>query len=154
MEEALCPPGKEKVVGTWLLLSAMSVLVIILVGGYTRIKNAGLSMTYWKPLSLGFPSSAEEWQKEYQEYQKFPEYKMHGTSMQEFKFIFFMEWFHRMLARSMGLVFLLPLGYFSARGYIRGRLRRVLPVVAALGGVQAGIGWWMVKSGLDKRQDY
>lgn len=68
-------------IGSWLLMSAMSVLVIILVGGYTRIKNAGLSMTYWKPLELSFPSTPEQWDKEYQEYKNFPEYKMHKTTL-------------------------------------------------------------------------
>lgn len=132
----------------------MSVLFIILVGGYTRIKNAGLSMTYWKPLSIKFPKNEEEWSKEYEEYKNFAEYKINKTGLKEFKFIFFMEYFHRMLARSMGLVFVLPLIYFNCRGYIKSRLNKVLIKVGLLGGLQAVIGWWMVKSGLEKKHDY
>ena len=66
--------GKERIVGIWLLASGLSVVLIVLVGGYTRIKNAGLSMAYWKPLSLAFPTSTAAWEKEYTLYKEFPEY--------------------------------------------------------------------------------
>lgn len=127
---------------------ALWVVLIILVGGYTRIKNAGLSMVYWKPLSLAFPRSEEQWQTEYSEYQKYPEYKYNNASLSEFKFIFFLEWFHRVLARGMGIVFVLPLGYFISRGYLKSRMKRTLSLVGLLGLMQGGIGWWMVYSGL------
>lgn len=63
------------------MCSALWVVFIILVGGYTRIKNAGLSMVYWKPLDLRYPSSDEQWNKEYEEYKKYPEYEFHKPSL-------------------------------------------------------------------------
>ena len=73
--------------------------------------------------------------------------------MKGFKYIFFWEWFHRIVGRSIGVIFFTPMIYFFARGYIQPRLRNTLVGMFALGGLQGGIGWWMVKSGLvDKKE--
>ena len=70
-----------------------------------------------------------------------------------FKYIFFWEWFHRIIGRSIGVIFFVPMTYFMARGYIKPHLRNVLFGLFALGGLQGAIGWWMVKSGLvDKKK--
>jgi len=70
-----------------------------------------------------------------------------------FKYIFFWEWAHRMLGRSIGFIFFLPMGYFWARGYLLGRMKFTLASLFVIGGIQGAIGWWMVKSGLiDKKK--
>lgn len=69
-----------------------------------------------------------------------------------FKYIFFWEWAHRMLGKSIGFTFFVPLTYFWARGYLQRQLKMTLLALFAFGGLQGAIGWWMVKSGLvDKK---
>ncbi len=94
-------------------------------------------MTYWKPLSVNFPRTDEEWEKEFTEYQKYPEYLLskNKISLQKFKFIFFLEWFHRMLARSLGIVYLLPLLYFNYRGYLQKTMQKRLFGILGLFGL-------------------
>jgi cytochrome c oxidase assembly protein subunit 15 len=112
-------------------------------------------MVDWRPQGRALPSSDEDWQAEFEKYKAFPEFQMvnRHIGMEEFKNIYFVEWFHRMWGRGIGMVFLLPAAYFAARGMIPSRVRGKVAAAGALGAFQGGVGWWMVKSGLTSKKD-
>ncbi len=125
-------------------------------GGATRLTESGLSITEWKPIHGAIPPlSVAEWEEEFQLYKRIPQYQEinRGMSLDEFKTIFWWEWAHRLLARTIGLIFALPLAYFWLTGRIEKRLRLPLLGLLALGGFQGFVGWWMVSSGLVNRTD-
>jgi len=128
---------------------------MVVVGGITRLTRSGLSMTDWRPQGKRWPRNDEEWDVEFNRWKTFPEYqrlyKGTGFDIADFKNIFFWEWFHRMMGRSIGLVYGLPLAYFAMRGRIPRSLAPTLTGLLMLGGSQGLVGWWMVKSGLDKK---
>lgn len=137
----------------WLLAVAALVVVIVAVGGITRLTESGLSITEWRPVTGAIPPfSKEEWQAEFAAYQQIGEYRQingpAGMTLADYKFIYFWEWFHRLLGRVIGLAFALPLAWFWIRGAIpRGYKPRLLALLA-LGGLQGVFGWYMVRSGL------
>ena len=137
----------------WLLSITAMVLGIIIIGGLTRLTDSGLSMTDWRPL-LGIipPLNSDSWQKVFDMYKLTPEFKIVNKNMniEEFKFIFWWEWFHRVFARSIGIVFIIPLIYFTIRKKLSYSLYRRLAIVFIFGLFQAFVGWWMVKSGLSE----
>ena len=137
----------------WLLTITAMVLGIIVIGGLTRLTDSGLSMTDWRPL-LGIipPLNYEDWQNVFAMYKLTPEFKIVNKSMnlEEFKYIFWWEWFHRIFARMIGIVFLLPLIYFIIKKQLSYVLYKRLAVVFMFGIFQAFVGWWMVKSGLSE----
>jgi heme a synthase len=140
----------------WLLAVAGLVLLMIGVGGATRLTGSGLSITEWKPLIGAIPPlTAADWATAFGKYQQIPQYtKVNaGMSLTEFKTIFWWEWGHRFLGRIIGLAFALPLLWFVIRRRIPKGLLPKLVGLLALGGVQAGIGWYMVASGLVDRVD-
>jgi cytochrome c oxidase assembly protein subunit 15 len=127
---------------------------LILVGGATRMTGSGLSITEWKPIhGIVPPLNEAEWQEEFLKYQQIPQYEKinHGMSLSEFKFIFWWEWAHRLLARGVGFIFAIPLVFFWATRRIEKGLMPKLIGILALGGLQGAIGWWMVASGLVER---
>ena len=137
----------------WLLALTTMVLLIIIIGGLTRLTESGLSMTDWKPL-LGVipPLSQDKWLIVFEMYKQTPEFKIVNRSMtlEEFKFIFWWEWFHRVFARLIGVVFIIPLIYFLIKKKVSKSLLLRLPIVFMFGIFQAFVGWWMVKSGLSE----
>ena len=137
----------------WLLALTTMVLLIIVIGGLTRLTDSGLSMTDWKPL-LGVipPLSQDKWLIVFEMYKQTPEFKIVNRSMtlEEFKFIFWWEWFHRVFARLIGVVFIIPLIYFLIKKQVSKSLLLRLPIVFMFGIFQAFVGWWMVKSGLSE----
>ncbi|GLS98723.1 heme A synthase [Sphingobium jiangsuense] len=140
----------------WLLAVAALVVIMVVVGGITRLTESGLSITEWKPVTGALPPlSQEQWLEEFRKYQQIPEYQQinRGMSLEDFKFIFFWEWSHRLLGRLIGLAFALPLIWFAARRAIPRGYGPRLVVLLALGGLQGAIGWWMVASGLVDRTD-
>ena len=140
----------------WLWVVIVTLFALVLVGGATRLTDSGLSITQWKPIHGVIPPlSAAEWDEEFKLYQQIPEYAQvnAGMTVDEFKFIFWWEWAHRLLARSIGLIFALPLVALWVTGRIERRLRLPLVGILALGGLQGFIGWWMVSSGLAERVD-
>ncbi|KAK9477413.1 cytochrome oxidase assembly protein-domain-containing protein [Lipomyces japonicus] len=141
----------DKAVGYWLLGSSALVFGIVIIGGLTRLTESGLSITEWKPVAGMLPPLTEQdWQAEFNKYQSSPEYKLLNShmSLQEFKFIFFMEWSHRLWGRLIGLTFVIPGAYFILRGRTSTRVTKRIWAIAGLIGLQGFIGWWMVKSGL------
>ena len=138
-------------IAVWLFLCCLMVFSILIVGGVTRLTHSGLSIVKWQPVVGAIPPvSQADWQRVFSEYQKTPEYQQvnHQMSLEEFKPIFWWEYVHRLLGRSIGLVFLLPFLYFLWRGRIDRRLSPKLAGIFVLGALQGGMGWYMVKSGL------
>lgn len=140
----------------WLYVVAALIVLMVAVGGITRLTESGLSITQWKPISGIIPPLNEaQWQAEFASYQRIPEYQQinKGMTLSGFKTIFFWEYVHRLLGRVIGLAFALPLLWFAVRRQIpRGYVPRLLALLA-LGGLQGAIGWWMVASGLSVRTD-
>lgn len=145
-------PHAQKVVGIWLFGSAAWVFSMVVLGGITRLTRSGLSMTDWKFTGSLPPLSDEEWDQEFEKYKQSPEYKRvnKGMKIEDFKFIYWMEYAHRMWGRGLGIMFALPFSYFLRKGYITLGLGLRLSALFALGAGQGLIGWWMVKSGLEE----
>ncbi|ORY84938.1 cytochrome oxidase assembly protein-domain-containing protein [Protomyces lactucae-debilis] len=144
-------PGRK--VGYWLLGTAGLVYSIVVLGGLTRLTESGLSITEWKPVTGSVPPlNQAQWEAEFDLYRQSPEFKILNAdlSLEDFKFIYNMEWSHRQLGRTIGLVFAVPaLALIATKRYpIRFKLK--LAGIASLIGFQGFIGWWMVRSGLDE----
>ena len=124
---------------------------MVVVGGITRLTHSGLSIVEWAPIVGTVPPlSQEDWEEAFYKYQQTPEYQQvnKGMSLEEFKGIFWWEYFHRLLGRAIGVAFLLPLVYFAVRRRIDRPLAWKLIGIFALGGLQGVMGWYMVMSGL------
>ncbi|MAU41713.1 MAG: heme A synthase [Kordiimonas sp.] len=140
----------------WLLCVCALVFLMVMVGGITRLMEAGLSMVRWEPLSGILPPLSEaEWQQEFAHYKEYPEYQKinKGMSLTEFKGIFYWEYGHRLLGRVIGLAFFLPLLYFLIKRRVSAALMPKLIFMFILGGAQGFLGWFMVKSGLVDHPD-
>lgn len=137
----------------WLFAVAMLVACILVVGGITRLTESGLSITEWKPVTGALPPLSDAaWQAEFAAYKRIPQYVEvngpAGMTLAQYKFIYFWEWVHRLLARLIGLAFALPLAWFWLRRQIPQGYKPRLLALLALGGLQGAVGWWMVSSGL------
>lgn len=138
----------------WLVAIFLLVAAMILVGGLTRLTDSGLSITEWKPLTGALPPLSDaDWQAEFARYQASPEYQLQNSQMtlESFKSIFWWEWGHRQLGRTIGLVWAVGFVFFWATRRIPAGWTRRLLGLGALGGLQGLIGWWMVSSGLSGR---
>ena len=138
-------------VAAWLLICCALVFAMVVVGGVTRLTHSGLSIVEWQPIVGTLPPVNDaQWQEAFDKYKLTPEYRQvnHRMSVAEFKSIFWWEYFHRLLGRLIGLVFLLPLLWFWLRKRIDRPLALKLAGIFALGGLQGAMGWYMVKSGL------
>jgi cytochrome c oxidase assembly protein subunit 15 len=145
------PADRLRPVRIWLYIVALMVLAMVMVGGITRLTDSGLSITQWQPISGAIPPlSAADWQAEFENYKKIPQYTVlnQGMSLDEFKFIFWWEWGHRFLGRVIGFVFAVPFVVFLVQRRFSWNLAVPLAVLFLLGGLQGAIGWWMVSSGL------
>ncbi len=143
--------GSRGAVRLWLIVLFGLVVVMIAVGGLTRLTDSGLSITEWRPISGALPPmTAADWQSEFDKYRAIPEYQLQnkGMSLAEFQVIYWWEWGHRQLGRVIGLVWALGFfGLLAFRAIPPGWTGRLLGL-GALGGLQGAIGWWMVSSGL------
>jgi heme a synthase len=135
----------------WLWSIAAMTLAVLIVGGITRLTQSGLSIVDWQPLMGVIPPLTEaQWVERFEQYRQFPEYQQlrRGMSLDEFRFIFFWEYLHRLVARMIGLVFLVPFIIFAARGWFSRPFALRALVLFVLGGAQGVLGWIMVQSGL------
>ena len=148
--------SKINIFSMWLIILGLSVVSIILIGGYTRISDSGLSITEWLPLSgILYPISDASWEIEFNKYKMIDEFMLVNSTMtlSEFKVIYFWEWFHRAFARLIGLIYIVPLIYLIiSKNIPRGYYFNVL-LIGLLLATQAIVGWYMVKSGLTDRVD-
>ena len=144
------PPG-DRAIAAWLLACCALVFAMVVVGGVTRLTHSGLSIVEWQPLVGAIPPLDDAaWQETFAKYQQTPEFRQrnHDMTLEGFKGIFWWEYFHRLLGRVIGVVFLLPFLYFLVRRRIPRRLAWPLAGIFVLGGLQGALGWYMVKSGL------
>jgi heme a synthase len=138
-------------VAQWLIVCCALVFAMVVLGGVTRLTHSGLSIVEWQPIAGTLPPMTDaQWQELFAKYRETPEYRYvnAGMTLEGFKGIFWLEYFHRLLGRVIGLAFLLPFAYFLWRGTVRGRLAGTLGLVFVLGALQGVIGWLMVQSGL------
>ncbi|MCB2072743.1 MAG: COX15/CtaA family protein [Novosphingobium sp.] len=147
------PSGNPLALARWLFAVAVLVVCIVAVGGITRLTESGLSITEWKPVTGALPPlSGADWLAEFEAYKRIPQYVEvngpAGMTLADYKFIYFWEWVHRLLARLIGLAFALPLAWFWVKRRIPAGYKPRLLALLALGGLQGAVGWWMVSSGL------
>ena len=141
----------NKAIAVWLFVCCALVFAMVVLGGVTRLTGSGLSMVRWEPLRGVVPPITEtQWQAEFAHYQASPEYQKInvGMDLAGFKRIYWFEFAHRLLGRTIGVVFLLPFLYFLVRRKIEKPLIPRLGLMFVLGGLQGLLGWYMVKSGL------
>jgi cytochrome c oxidase assembly protein subunit 15 len=137
----------------WLVAVALLVVLIVAVGGITRLTESGVSITEWKPVSGALPPLTEaQWQAEFDAYRQTPQFieinGPAGMTLATYKFIFFWEWVHRLIARAIGTVLALVIAWYWIRKQIpRGYKPRLLALLALVG-FQGAVGWWMVQSGI------
>nr|WP_279588166.1 COX15/CtaA family protein [Sphingomonas japonica] len=148
--------ARPQALARWLFAVAALIVLMVGVGGITRLTESGLSITEWKPVSGTIPPlNTAQWQAEFAKYQAIPEYQLlnRGMTLAQFQTIFFWEYLHRLLGRLIGLAFALPLAWFAIRRAIPRGYGVRLTALLLLGGFQGAIGWWMVTSGLSERTD-
>ena len=123
----------------------------VVLGGVTRLTESGLSMTDWNLAGRPPPMSTEEWLEEFEKYKLSPEFKWKNfdISMEDFKFIWYMEYIHRMWGRTIGAAFYIPAAVFWMRGMLTPSLKKRVMLMGGLLGFQGLLGWYMVKSGLE-----
>ena len=141
----------RRLVAAWLFLCAALAFAVVLVGGVTRLTRSGLSITEWQPVVGTLPPLDDaQWQQAFAKYQATPEYRQvnRGMTLAQFKGIFWWEYFHRLLGRAIGVVFLVPYVWFLVRRRIPAGYALPLASIFVLGGLQGAMGWYMVQSGL------
>lgn len=146
--------GYDRAVKIWLIVGLVMVIGQVVIGGITRLTESGLSITEWEVVSGTLPPlNAEQWAVEFDKYKASPQYEkvMDGISMSDFKFIYFWEWFHRLWARTMGLVFAIGFVVFWRKRWLDAPLMKRLGITVALAALAASFGWIMVASGLEDR---
>lgn len=145
------PEDRRRHLRLWFGAGAAFTVLILVVGGITRLTQSGLSIVEWAPILGAIPPLNEaDWREAFARYQQFPEYQElnRGMTLERFKVIYFWEYLHRLLARAIGLVFLIPFIFFLVRGYFNRPLLRASLVLFGLGALQGFMGWFMVMSGL------
>ncbi len=143
---------KSKKVANWLLVGVIMTVIQIALGGITRLTGSGLSITEWDVVTGSLPPMSESaWQVLFEKYKTTPQFQLlnFDFTISNFKFIFFWEWFHRLWARSIGLVFAFGFIYFFVKKYFQPKMVKPLLVLFLLGALQGAIGWIMVASGLE-----
>jgi len=146
-----------KAVGVWLLGGCALTASTVALGGLTRLTESGLSMVDWSLIKeMKPPTTHKQWTAEFEKYQQFPEFRFlnHDMTLNEFKFIWYMEWGHRQLGKFIGAYFFLPLAYFYKKGYLNKGLKIKTGLLGGLLCWQGFMGWYMVKSGLEEPKQY
>mgnify|MGYP005636218593 CR=1 FL=1 len=158
MTTADVAPGRRPIdgVAVWLYAVAAMVFTMVVLGGLTRLTHSGLSMVEWRPVTGWLPPMDDAaWARVFEMYKGSPEYREVNADMTlaEFKGIFWLEFLHRLWGRLIGVAFAVPFAYFVVKGMVSRRLGLWLVGIFALGGLQGGLGWFMVKSGLVDQPD-
>jgi len=147
---------RDAAVRFWLWAVAALIFAMVIVGGATRLTESGLSITQWRPITGVIPPlSGEDWQAEFARYKLIPQYSklFPDMTLDGFKSIFLWEWSHRLLARLIGLAFVLPALWFWWAGALKGALGRQVIIATGLLALEPIVGWWMVASGLSERTE-
>jgi len=142
--------ANRRLVASWLFTLCFMTLVMVALGGATRLTGSGLSIMEWAPITGVLPPMSDaEWNRLFSLYQKIPQYRLEheGFGLAGFKQIFWLEWVHRLWGRLIGLAFLVPFVWLAATKRIPRTLWPKLGGIFLLGGLQGGVGWFMVASG-------
>ncbi len=142
----------SKPVAVWLLVGVGMIIIQILLGGITRLTGSGLSITEWKPIMGTMPPMNEQdWNTAFEKYQGIAQYKYVNShfTLGDFKFIYFWEWFHRVWARLIGVVFIIPFIIFIIQKRFKKEMIKPMIILFLLGALQGLVGWIMVQSGLE-----
>jgi cytochrome c oxidase assembly protein subunit 15 len=138
-------------VAIWLLIGVGMIIIQILLGGVTRLTGSGLSITEWNVITGTLPPLNEQkWIEEFNKYKQTPQFSILNAdfTLDDFKFIFFWEWFHRFWARLIGIVFAIPFVIFLIQKRFKAEMIKPLLILFLLGALQGAVGWIMVASGL------
>lgn len=141
----------QKAVSNWILIGVFMLLIQVVLGGVTRLTGSGLSITEWNVVTGALPPlNGEKWAEEFDKYRQTPQFAHLNSdfTLQDFKFIFFWEWFHRFWARLIGIVFVVGFVYLLVKKYLKAEMIKPLLILFLLGALQGVIGWIMVASGL------
>lgn len=145
------PEKGRKPIIYWLNTGIIMIIIMIAIGGITRLTHSGLSMVDWKPLMGSIPPLSEsEWNESFDKYKAFPEYQIvnYDMTLSEYKSIFFWEYFHRLWGRIMGIVFIIPFLIFWRKSYLPSPWFKRFVWIVIGGGLVGALGWFMVVSGL------
>ena len=137
----------------WLFTGCIMIYLMVVIGGITRLTHSGLSMVEWNPIIGSIPPMNDaDWQIPFDKYKQTPEYQIINNqfSLEEFKSIYWWEYIHRFLGRTIGVVFLIPFFYFWSKKKFDKSLLKKMFVLLSLGALQGVLGWYMVYSGLQK----
>ncbi len=148
------PQTKNRAVMNWLFIFAFIVAFLVVFGGFVRLTRSGLSITEWNPIMGALPPIGQKaWIEEFAKYQQTPEFKLinYNMTLEQYKYIFYAEWFHRLIARLAGLVYALPVFYFLFRKTIPFKEFGIYFAMGMGFVAQAVVGWIMVSSGLINR---
>lgn len=141
-----------RVVGTWVMIGVGMLIIMVVLGGITRLTGSGLSITEWDVIMGTVPPlNHDQWLEAFNKYKQTPQYHLlnYDFTLSDFKFIFFWEWFHRLWGRLIGLAFLVPFIYFLRKKRITKDMVRPLIILFVFGALQGAVGYIMVLSGLD-----
>lgn len=141
----------KKHIRLWYWSGAFLIFVMVVIGGITRLTGSGLSMVDWNPVMGAIPPLSEaQWEETFEQYKQFPEYQEinYNMNLSEFKTIFFWEYLHRLIGRILGLVFIIPFGWFIIKKKIDSKNIKRGIILFILGLSQGFLGWFMVMSGL------
>lgn len=148
------PERSARIIHAWLVTGCLLIAAMVTIGGVTRLTGSGLSITEWDVIMGTLPPMSDAaWEELFLKYQAIPQYQelnRHFT-LADFKGIFWWEYFHRLVGRGLGLVFIIPFGIFLAKGWLAPTLRNRLLLLLGLGAFQGVLGWFMVASGLSER---
>jgi cytochrome c oxidase assembly protein subunit 15 len=146
------PQRSSRPVAIWLLIGVGMIIIQVLLGGITRLTGSGLSITEWKPIMGALPPMNEsDWNTAFEKYQQIAQYKYVNShfTIGDFKFIYFWEWFHRLWARLISVMFLIPFVIFLVQKRFKNEMIKPMIILFLLGALQGLVGWIMVQSGLE-----
>ncbi|KAB1067235.1 heme A synthase [Tamlana haliotis] len=141
----------NKHVINWLLTGCFLIFIMVVIGGITRLTDSGLSISNYRLITGTIPPIGDqEWQEAFDLYKQHPEFNAYNQhfNIEDFKSIYFWEWLHRVIGRSIGMVFIIPFIYFLIRKQLSKSTIKKCLILLGLGAFQGFLGWYMVKSGL------
>src|SRR5512147_5023 len=148
------PQTKNRAVMNWLFSFAFIVAFLVVFGGFVRLTRSGLSITEWNPIMGAIPPIGQKaWLEEFARYQQTPEFKLinYNMTLPQYKYIFYMEWIHRLIARLAGMIYAIPVFYFLFKKSIPWKEFGMYFIMGILFIGQALMGWIMVSTGLNER---
>ncbi|MBN9379236.1 MAG: COX15/CtaA family protein [Chitinophagaceae bacterium] len=143
--------SSSRAVAVWVMTGVIMLLIQVVLGGITRLTGSGLSITEWNVVTGTLPPlNHQQWMDAFDKYRQTPQFRLINAdfTLSDYKFIFFWEWFHRLWARLVAVVFVVGLAWLLWKKKMRQEMIRPLVILFLLGALQGAVGWIMVASGL------